>query len=216
MTPIWIFDYDGTLYGPSETGVFESALAAVDRYIASCLDLSPEQAVARRQAWRAHHGSIMRGLIHDLGEDPERYFDTVLADPLVKVPRPNPVLAEALHALPGPCYVLTNSREDWAERGLASLGVADRFERVFGLRFTGWRTKPDPAVYAMVADALRVDERRILFLDDRRTNLPPARARGWRSVWVHPLLKQEATSEIETLAAIERVATWFGAGRASS
>ena len=211
MSPIWLLDYDRTLYGPRDEHVFASICLAISRHLERRLSLPPAEASARRAALCAAHGSTLRGMVAEHGESPEAYFDAVHADAVITEPASNPALQAALSSLPGTRHVFTNSRRDWAERGLAALGVSSHIERIFDLRWSGWRGKPDPRVYAQVAAALGGgDERRIIFLDDSLGNLLPARSRGWRCVWVHPPADAAVPEGIEVLERIEDVAALAG------
>jgi len=55
---------------------------------------------------------------------------------------------------------------------------------VFDIRFSGFRPKPDPAVYQSVLDALVVSGAQAILVEDSPQNLPPARALGMTTILV--------------------------------
>jgi putative hydrolase of the HAD superfamily len=57
--------------------------------------------------------------------------------------------------------------------------------------------KPDPAVYALVAERLGVEGREIVFLDDVAANVVAARAAGW-----HAVLHEDT---VRSIAELERI-----------
>ena len=56
--------------------------------------------------------------------------------------------------------------------------------------------KPDPRIYRMMADALKVDPEKCVYLDDLGVNLKPAREMGMTTIKV--------VSEAQALADLER------------
>jgi putative hydrolase of the HAD superfamily len=68
------------------------------------------------------------------------------------------------------------------------------FDRVIESAKIGLR-KPDPRIYKMMTDALGVDPKRCVYLDDLDVNLKPAREMGMKTVKVVSAL--QAISELE-------------------
>ena len=55
--------------------------------------------------------------------------------------------------------------------------------------------KPDPRIYRMMAEALRVDPKRCVYLDDLGVNLKPAREMGMTTIKV--VNARQALAELE-------------------
>ncbi|MEM9797813.1 MAG: HAD family phosphatase [Pseudomonadota bacterium] len=89
-------------------------------------------------------------------------------------------LMRALRSNGVPVHALTNF-------GVESFDLAARhfdFLGEFDEPFVSGRmrvTKPDPAIYAMVEDALGLPPSALLFTDDRPDNIKAAQARGWQA-----------------------------------
>ncbi len=81
-----------------------------------------------------------------------------------------------------------------AERAAAFAAVMARFDHVIESSKVGVR-KPDPAIYAMMCDALAVDPARCIYLDDLGVNCKPAAAMGMHAIKV--------TDPAQALAALE-------------
>jgi epoxide hydrolase-like predicted phosphatase len=67
-------------------------------------------------------------------------------------------------------------------------------------------TKPDPAIYKLALDSLRVAPEETCFLDDIGKNLKPARAMGMHTIHVkndHPTQFHDAVRELETVTGVE-------------
>ena len=77
-----------------------------------------------------------------------------------------------------PTSIFTNAISEHAERVLAFYGIRDLFERVFDLRFNGYRGKPDPEAYRRVLAAVDRSRPEVLFVDDYPVYLEPFRAMG--------------------------------------
>ena len=76
-----------------------------------------------------------------------------------------------------------NSIGSKAGRSLYVAEVMALFDHVIESAKIGLR-KPDPRIYRMMTDALGVDPKRCVYLDDLGVNLKPARALGMRTIKV--------------------------------
>ncbi len=93
-------------------------------------------------------------------------------------------LLGCIHA---PKAIFTNAPHAYAERVLRALGIEQHFARVFDYEFGDYLGKPDAAVYRRVQAALEVPSERLVMVDDAAKNLMPARALGWKTIWVTPI-----------------------------
>ncbi|NIQ96242.1 MAG: HAD-IA family hydrolase, partial [Desulfuromonadales bacterium] len=80
--------------------------------------------------------------------------------------------------------VFTNGSRAHAERVLACLGVADRFEEIFDIRIAGYQPKPFPDPYREVMRYLSCSADRSIMVEDSIDNLVTARELGMRTVLV--------------------------------
>jgi putative hydrolase of the HAD superfamily len=208
--PVWLFDYDRTLYGPDDEHVFDGICQAIRHAVQERLQIDAATAEALRLRWATAYGATLTGMMREHHQDPEAFFDRVHADPVAARPQRNATLSERLRRLPGERHIFTNARSDWAQAGVEAIGASDAFARIFDLRFHQWQGKPDPQSYARVAAALGVDESRLIFLDDSLGNLVPAVERGWRCVWVHPPPGVSPPTGVERLECIDDVLTLVG------
>ncbi|MBM3541879.1 MAG: pyrimidine 5'-nucleotidase, partial [Alphaproteobacteria bacterium] len=125
----WLFDLDNTLY-PAAVNLFAQMDARMRAFIAAELGVDEAAADALRQRYYVEHGTTLTGLMRHHGTAPERFVAYVHDIDLSGV-RANPALDAALARLPGRKIVFTNGSARHAERVLACLGVARRFEAIF-------------------------------------------------------------------------------------
>lgn len=75
-------------------------------------------------------------------------------------------------------YALSN----WGRETFAQVqrvyGFLDLFDQVLVSGRVGMK-KPDPEIYRLATDQFQLQDRRVLFVDDRIENLAPAREAGW-------------------------------------
>jgi putative hydrolase of the HAD superfamily len=177
-----LFDLDDTLY-PASAGLFPLVSARIRSYIERTLNLDERAArVVQRRYWR-RYGTSLRGLMVRHAVDPEPFLEFVHGVPVEDHLRADADLRAILAALPGARHVFTNGPEAWARRVLATLGIDDLFERTFDIASFGYVPKPNPEPYELVSRTLGA-EAEIVLIDDSPANLGPARARGWRTIWL--------------------------------
>jgi putative hydrolase of the HAD superfamily len=94
---------------------------------------------------------------------------------------PNRAMIEFVREVRGPALrtaLLTNNVREWEPLWRAKLPEIDElFEVVVDSAFVGMR-KPDPAIYQLTLERLRVAAEECLFLDDLETNCDTARSLG--------------------------------------
>jgi putative hydrolase of the HAD superfamily len=183
---IWLFDYDLTLYDREEVEVLHRLDRNITRFLQVRFGLEEVAADVYRHDYLLRFGTTLAGLRALHGIDPKEYFDFIHQSNTLQLPRPNPSLRALLKSLPGRAWIFTNARRDWAEMGLASIGIADCFAGILDIESFNWVCKPDPSLYPHVALQVCENQEPIVFLDDQPANLLPARALGWRTVLVHP------------------------------
>lgn len=180
----WIFDLDDTLYtiSPELAALFDGRMR---RFIMETVGLGEADAARLQKDLFDRHGATARGLMIEHGVTPEAFLDYV-HDVDHGAIEPNPELAEALAALPGRRFVLTNSPLRHAERVLEQIGVTDHFEDIFDFVRSGRQAKPHAAVYDRIIAATGIDPKRTAMFEDMARNLVEPQRLGMTTVLVLP------------------------------
>ena len=178
-----ICDLDGTLYPHSSpyTAAFDARITA---YIEQHLGLGLAETLALRHQYYTTYGTTLRGLQLHNHVDTEGYLAYVHSPDASAYLAPDLALDQLLGELPVRRAVMTNSPREHADKVLAALGIAHRFERVFDIRFVAFEPKPSLSAYFRVLDALGVNPRDTVLVEDTIQNLPPAREIGMRTVLI--------------------------------
>jgi putative hydrolase of the HAD superfamily len=92
--------------------------------------------------------------------------------------------------------MLTNNVREWEPLWRAKLPVDEIFETVVDSAFVGLR-KPDPAIYAIVLERLRLPAAACAFVDDIAVNVDAARSLGFAAV--HFRDTGQAIAELDAL-----------------
>ncbi len=104
----------------------------------------------------------------------------------------------ALHARGLRFAMLTNNVREWEPLWRAKLPIDELFETVVDSAFVGMR-KPDPAIFALVLERLRLPAEACVFVDDLEHNIDAARALGFAVV--------HHRTTADTIAALDRLLT---------
>lgn len=169
-----LLDLDNTCYSESyglEREVFRRMAEFAGRY----LGLPAEAAMDKRRSRMSLYGTTLEWLMSDYGfKDIEGYFRAIHPEGEEEPLEADPGLARVLDSIPLPKAIFTNAPAEHADRVLKRLGVADRFEAVYDIRFNGLKGKPHAAAARRVCDACGVDIAETAFVDD-----VPRYARGF-------------------------------------
>jgi putative hydrolase of the HAD superfamily len=131
------------------------------------------------------YGTTLEWLIADKGfprSDVDKYYEAIHPAGEEAPLKPDPALRAFLERLPLTKAVLTNSPMEHADRVLVKLDLAGVFDRVFDLRWAGYKGKPDPALYNRVLNELKVKAGEALFVDDARSYVEGFAAIGGKGV----------------------------------
>jgi putative hydrolase of the HAD superfamily len=187
MLALALFDLDNTLY-PQSCGMDHDITRRMVDYVARYLGMSVDDARAFRHERAKKYGTTLEWLIAEQGfSDTESYFAAVHPDGEEYCIEADPELGPLLDALPLRKAVLTNSPSEHAHRVLRKLGIADRFEAVYDIRFNSFRGKPHAEAYRRACDALGVPVEQTLFIDDL-----PKYVRGFLDIGGRALLVDES------------------------
>lgn len=178
-----LFDLDDTLY-PASAGLFPLVSARIRAYVARVLSIGEDEARrVQREYWR-RYGTSLYGLMQVHGVEPEPFLRFVHDVPVEDHLRADAETRRRLAALPARRHVFTNGPAEFAERVLEALGYRDLFDEIFDIRRAGYVPKPHAAPYDGVTQRLAASGGPCVLIEDALHNLPPARARGWRTVWL--------------------------------
>jgi len=161
-----LLDLDDTLYSES-SGLEREVFARITEYAMRFTGLGREDFMEARTRRMPDFGTTLEWLMADYGfAEAEDYFAFVHPEGEEKPLRPDPELASALDAIELPKAIFTNSPREHAERVLARLEVADRFDAIYDIRFNGLHGKPHRDAIGRVCSACGVEPSETLFVDD--------------------------------------------------
>jgi putative hydrolase of the HAD superfamily len=178
----WLFDLDETLY-PASNGLMGLIRERISEYVVQVTGLPLVEARVVQRGWFEIHGASLPGLLAQYDATPADFLDYV-HDLDLEGLAPDPALDAALHALPGRRFVFTNSSAAHAERVLAKIGVAERFEGVFHIEAADLLPKPAPATYDRMISAFGIAPSATCFFEDSAKNLEQAHILGMTTVLV--------------------------------
>jgi putative hydrolase of the HAD superfamily len=166
MIRLLLLDLDNTLYSESR-GMDNDITERMVKYVAEYLSMPLDEAREYRRQRAKNFGTTLEWLTAEEGfTHPEAFFAIVHPEGEEYCIEADPELGRILDSIGLRKAVLTNSPSEHAERVLRKLGVADRFEAIYDIRFNGLKGKPPPDAYTRVCAALgeKIDE--TLFVDD--------------------------------------------------
>jgi putative hydrolase of the HAD superfamily len=179
-----LFDLDETLY-PSSSGIVKEISRRMTRYVSRYLNLDEDSAARIRRDLSRKHGTTLTGLMSEHNfNDPESYLEFAHPTDVERYLHKDPELVAVLDSIPLPKSILTNAPAEHARRILEYLEIESFFEKIFDIRISGFRGKPDRAVYLRVLAELNRDAPEVLFIDNRFDYLLAFREIGGRVVWV--------------------------------
>jgi len=179
----WIFDLDNTLY-PASSDLFGLIDVRMGQFIQKLLGVDPVEARRIQKSYFVEHGTTLSGLMTAHGVDPHEFLGFV-HDIEMDVLAEDARLIRSIADLPGRKLVFTNGDAPYARRVLARLGLSDAFEAIHDIHACAYRPKPQPDSYRSMIEALGVDPRASLFVDDLARNLKPAKELGMVTVWIN-------------------------------
>lgn len=180
----WVFDLDNTLY-PHHINLFSQIDRNMTAYVAELLQLDPEEARVLQKRYYHEHGTTLQGLMIHYGIDPNDFLEKAHAIDYSAL-LPDPELGEAIKALPGRKFILTNGSVKHAEAAAGALGILDHFEDIFDIVAAGYLPKPAGQTYEKFAALKQLDTKRAAMFEDLPRNLVAPRAMGMKTVLLVP------------------------------
>jgi putative hydrolase of the HAD superfamily len=178
----WVFDLDNTLY-PRTCNLFAQIDALITTYVMGITALEHAEARTLQKAYYRDYGTTLNGLMQRHAVDPDHFLSTVHAIDYSPVSA-HPELCDAIAALPGRKFILTNGDVGHAEAVLGKLGATALFEGIFDIRAMSYRPKPLPEAYAAFLAQHGIDPRGAAMFDDLEKNLKVPHETGMRTVQV--------------------------------
>ncbi|KQT46873.1 HAD family hydrolase [Devosia sp. Leaf420] len=180
----WVFDLDNTLY-PRECNLFAQIDVLITRYVMDVTRLDFEEARSLQKSYYRDFGTTLNGLMHGHKIDPEHFLNTVHAidySPVIA----HPALIDAIRALPGRKFILTNGDTNHARSVLGRLGGPDLFEDVHDIRAMTFVPKPHKQAYDGFLGRYGIDPTKAIMFDDLEKNLVVPHEIGMATVQVVP------------------------------
>ena len=165
----WVFDLDNTLY-PRTCNLFAQIDIRITNYVMDLTRLDFDAARALQKTYYRDFGTTLNGLMTQHTVDPDHFLNTVHAIDYSPVDA-HPDLVEAIRALPGRKFILTNGDVSHARSVLKKLGGDDLFEHVHDIRAMTYVPKPHKAAYDGFFALHGIDPTRAVMFDDLEKNL---------------------------------------------
>lgn len=182
---VWVFDNDGTLYQTSRD--IESAVTKLMiQYIAQFYSISVKAAQSkRRDILQKHQTKYTLVALRNEGINENHCIqNTYLAVDLRRYGITiNQELRDAISALSGEKFVLTNNPSAFADFILAALGIRDLFSYIFGMQELDFALKPAREAFAVLGVFL-AQGKKLVYLDDKPENIKIAKEMGSTTVLV--------------------------------
>src|SRR5690606_25164396 len=140
-------------------------------------------------------GTTLNGLMARHGIDPDDFLNKV-HDIDYSWVDPNPALGDAIRALPGRKFILTNGDRGHAERTARQLGSLDHFNGIFDIVAADLTPKPARETYDKFVGLHRVDTAHAVMFEDLARNLAVPKVLGMTTVLIVPNNFEPTFSEI--------------------
>ncbi|KKC31087.1 HAD family hydrolase [Devosia psychrophila] len=165
----WVFDLDNTLY-PRTCNLFAQIDIRITNYVMDVTQLDFDAARSLQKSYYRDFGTTLNGLMTRHTIDPDHFLNNVHAIDYAPVDA-HPDLVEAIRALPGRKFILTNGDVGHARSVLKRLGGDDLFEHVHDIRAMTYVPKPHKAAYDGFFALHDIDPTRAVMFDDLEKNL---------------------------------------------
>jgi putative hydrolase of the HAD superfamily len=180
------------------------------RYVSQFLNLDEDSAARIRRALSRKHGTTLAGLMSEHNfKDPESYLEFAHPIDVERYLHKDPELVAALSSITLPKSILTNAPAEHARRILKYLEIERFFERIFDIRMSDFRGKPERGVYLRVLAELKRDASEVLFIDNRLDYLLAFRDIGGRVVLVGEGAQEEAGYGVPRIAHVKELPAYL-------
>jgi putative hydrolase of the HAD superfamily len=180
----WVFDLDNTLY-PHEAEIWPQVDARITAFLAELFGLDGLSSRALQKYFYQTHGTTLKGLMAEHAIHADDFLDFVHQIDLSLL-EPDPLLGEAIGALPGRKLIYTNGTRKHAENVAGKLGILDRFDGVFGITEGAFTPKPEREAFERFFRRFDVKPDSAAMFEDIEKNLIVPHDAGMRTVLVIP------------------------------
>jgi putative hydrolase of the HAD superfamily len=178
-----LFDLDETLY-PRESGLMDAIVERIIQFMIHRVGIPADDVWDKKRDYNQHHGTALRGLMHEFQIDPLEYLAFVHDLNPGDFFGPSPPLNQMLHEVPLRKVIFTNADRPHAERVLNTLQVRPHFEQIIDIIAINFKNKPDPLAYQQALDLLAVSGERCIMVEDSPRNLIPAKSLGMTTILI--------------------------------
>ena len=184
MSDLWVLDHDGTLY--NDTLAHAEMRRLTSEYVSKVLGISIEASAAElkrlKEKWKTAFSFIAWSKERQTSPD-EFIQETYLRIDLPRcvTPFPDQSRRRALERLTGRKVIFSNSPAVYVERVMRHCHLFDYFSDIVGMERLDYQPKPSTFSFEAV-ERCHPSFERIIFCDNDRSNLDPARARGWKTI----------------------------------
>jgi putative hydrolase of the HAD superfamily len=165
----WVFDLDNTLY-PRSCDLFAQIDVRITSYVMAVTQLEFNAARSLQKSYYRDFGTTLNGLMQRHDIDPDHFLSKVHDIDYTPVEQ-HPDLVDAIRALPGRKFILTNGDTGHARSVLRRLGGDDLFEHVHDIRAMTFVPKPHRKAYDGFFAQYGIDPTRAVMFDDLEKNL---------------------------------------------
>lgn len=204
-----IFDLDNTIYS-RDVGLFCLVDKKINAYMRMKLGLDFEAIETLRLKYMDEYGTTLWGLMIHHNIDPDDYLSFVHDICVENILSTNPELGRLFEQILIDKVIFTNGSCSHAKRVLNALGVIHYFSRIFDIRFMNYIAKPNILSYQRLLDALRVDGRECLIVEDLAKNLCPAKELGMTTVLIGDEKCKDVDFIIDDIFGIDKVLKEIG------
>jgi len=181
-----MFDLDNTLYS-EKSGMETHVLERINQFVSGYLGWPLAETHERRREGAKRFGTTLEWLVYEKGlKDVEGYFSFVHPEGEEDCLTPEEGFGAFLDSLEYPKIILTNAPMEHARRVLRKLGIEDRFQGLFDIKYNGLVGKPHPKSYLRALEATGLDLATTVFIDDS-----PKYIKGYLALGGRAILKDE-------------------------
>ena len=180
----WVFDLDNTLY-PHHIDLFAQIDKNMTAFVSELLQMEPAEAKKLQKRYYHDHGTTLAGLMLHHGIDPQAFLERAHAIDYGAL-LPHPELGDAIRALPGRKFILTNGTVAHAQKAAGALGILDHFDDIFDIVAADYTPKPAGSTYDKFMNLHRIDTAHAAMFEDLPRNLVVPKALGMRTVLLVP------------------------------
>lgn len=197
----WIFDLDNTLY-PHESQLWPQVDERITLFVSQLFGCDGLSARALQKYFYFRYGTTLKGLQEEAGVDPDVFLSFVHDIDLAHLDA-DTALSEAIAALPGRKFVMTNGSVGHAMNVTGKLGIAELFDGMFDIAAAGLVPKPERAAYDIFLSRFGIDPSRAAMFEDIERNLNVPHDLGMRTVLIIPKTLDPFREPHEQVAVLE-------------